>query len=323
MASALQLAPRDIDIYVSDAGWAAGTKLTRVQNASIPIRMNTEDIRELGSTDFWTIQGEPTVTASFTRNILCDLQVPQAFNSAFTSGDAISDMCWDGSGEFIRKNIYIVGGESQEIIWGAKDAYLTSATFTFDAGGTATETWAFEGQEMTSDTVLDNTTSSPFLSMNAGSGYGGVRHDKITVQLLHTSLSSAIKERVTSCTLTATINRTGLSELLAVQDGGAVGPYTRIVDLPFDVTASINLMPSENLDQIVGVLGSWNQPYTLAEGGANALLNVIIRNGGYNTTYQIPKVQRNEITFNADVTAGGSLTLSLKGLDINITRAAA
>ncbi len=323
MASALQLAPRDVDVIISAAAYGAGTRVTRVQNASIPLRSNSEDVRELGTTNFWTIQGEPSVEASFTRNLIGDLEVAQLLNSNFTSGDSISDLVWNGSGVLIKNNIYLVGGNSNEMIWGAKDAYLSSVSFAFDAGGTATESWSFEGQEMTSDTTLDNPTESAFTSMTAASGYGGIRHDKITVQLLNSALNSAIKERVMSCTLTATVNRTGLSELLAVEDGGSVGPYTRVVDLPFDVSASISLNPSENFDLIASVLGSWNRPYTLAEGGSNAILKVIVRSGGYNTTYEIPKVERSEITYNADVSGGGTFTLSLKGLDINITRAAA
>jgi len=323
MASALQLPPRDIDVIISSGAYSAGTRVTRVQNASIPLRHNSEDVKELGSTDFWTIMGEPSVEASFTRNLLGDLHVPQLLNSSFVSGDSIADLVWGSTNELVKKNIYIVGGASKEIIWGAKDAYLTSVTFSFDSGGTATEAWSFEGQEMTSDSALGNITQSTVTGMNAASGYGGVRHDKITVQLLNSSLSSAIKERVLSVTLTATVNRTALSELLATQDGGSFGPYARVVDLPFDVSASISLNPSDNFSLITSVLGSLNSPYTLAEAGSNAILNVIVRNGGYNTTYSIPKVQRSEVTFNADAGTGGTFTLTLKGLDITITRAAA
>lgn len=323
MASALQLAPRDIAVIIGTGAYGAGTKITRVQNASIPLRSNSEDIKELGSTDFWTVQGEPSVEATFTRNCIGDIAVFTAINSAFTSGNTFADLCWDDSGVLIKNNVYITGGASNEIVWGAKDAYLTNITLSFDAGGIATESYSFEGQQMTDDSALANTTESAFTSMTAATGYGGVKHDKITVQLLNTSLSSAIKERIQSVSITASINRTALSELLATADGGAVGPYARIVDLPFDVTASLTLNPSENFGDIISILGSLNQPNTLAEGGEHAILNVIVRNGGYNTTYGIPKIQRSEITYNADVSAGGSFTLSVRGLDMSVTRAAA
>jgi hypothetical protein len=321
MASALQNAPRDIDCIISDTTYGAGTSLTRIQNASIPLRTNAEDVRELGSTEFWTVNGEPSVEASFTRNLIGDLEVPVALNSAFVSTDAISDCVWDGSGDLIKKNIYIVGGASNEIIWGAKDAYLTSATFAFDAGGMATESWSFEGQQMTADSAMDNTTESVFTEMTAASGYGGVRHDKISVQLLGTSLSDAIKERITSVSIAATVNRSALIELYATADGGSFGPYARPVDLPFDVTASISLMPSENFDLIASQLGAFNTPFTLAE--STAVLNVMVRRGDYNTTYGIPRVTRSDITYNADVGGGGTFTLTLRGLDVTITRAAA
>ena len=43
----------------------------------------------------------------------------------------------------------------------------------FDAGGLATEAWTFEGQEMTTDSVLANPTESVFTEMTAAAGYGG------------------------------------------------------------------------------------------------------------------------------------------------------
>lgn len=318
MASALQHAPRDIQCIISGTTYDAGTALTRVQNASIPLRTNSEDTRELGTTNFWTVNGEPSIEASFTRNLIGDIEVPLLLNPSFASGDAISDCVWDDSGTLIKKNIYIVGGGSDEIIWGAKDAYLTSATFAFDAGGLATESWSFEGQQMTDDTALANVTESTFTEMTAAAGYGGLRHDKISVQLLGTTLSNAIKERITSVSITATINRSALTELYATADGGSFGPYARVVDLPFDVTASITLMPSENFNIIATELGTWNSPYTLAE--SSAVLNVITRRGDYNTTYGIPRVTRSDITYNADVGGGGTFTLTLRGLDMTITR---
>ena len=318
MASALQLAPRDIQCVISGSGYAAGTAVTRVQDVSIPLRHNTEDAREIGTTNFWTINGEPSVEATINRNLIGDLEVPQLLNGSFVSGSAISDCVWDSTGDLIRKNIYMLGGDGTEIIWGAKDCFLTSASFAFDAGGLATESWAFEGQEMTDDTALANITESEFTGMVPASGYGGIRHDKISVQLLGTSLSNAIKERITSVNITATINRTAMFELFAVEDGGNFGPYARIVDLPFDVTASIDLMPSENFDKIAAELGSWNSPKTLAE--STAVLKVFVRRGDAVTTYEIPRVVRTEVTYNADVGTGGTFSLGLRGLDVKVYR---
>lgn len=323
MASALQLAPRDVDCILSTGAYnaAGAVTLSRVQSANIPLGNPSEDIRELGSTNFWTVLNDPTVSATINRNLIGDLEVFQAINSEWVSGDSIGDLVFDSTGAIIKNNVYMVGGASSEIIWGAKDSYLTGATFSFDAGGLATEAWTFEGQEMTTDTVLANTTESVFTEMTAAAGYGGVRHDKISVQLLGTSLSDAIKERITSVSIAATVNRTALTELLAVADGGSSGPYARTVNLPFDVSASINFMPSENINLISSTLGSWNTAKTLAE--SSGVLKVTVRLGGYNTVYTIPKVTRADLAFNADVGSAATLSMTLKGLDVNVTRAAA
>lgn len=317
MASALQLAPRDVNVYISDTDFDAGTKITRVQSVSIPLRTVSEDVQELGSTDFWTVNGEPGVEAQITRNLIGDLVIPQAINSEFVSGDSLINMVWDDAGELLRKNIYMVGGYGEEIIWGAKDAYLSSVSYSFDAGGMASESWSFEGQEMTDDTELANHTSSTIAELTPAEGYGGIRHDKITVKLLNSNINNAISERITSVTINASVNRTALSELLAVEDGGSFGPYARLVNLPFEVSASISLLPSENFDKILTDLGSWNNPKTLAQ--STAVLQVAVKRGDITTTYEIPRITRSDISYSADVGSGGAFTMTVRGLDVKIT----
>ena len=318
------LPPRDCGVVFadSDSDFTSGTysEILRVQTASVTARQNIDDVREIGSTDFWSFYNDPTVDVTIDRNCIGDSAVQEALNSSYVAGTStLADLVFDSSGDLITKEIYVVGGdtydlENSEVIFGASSCYLSGVDFNFDVGGMATESWRFEASDMTDSTALaDPGTPSVVTSLNPASGYGGIRHSDVSVKIATTG-ANAIEYRVQSVRFSATIDRTPLTELRSLTDGGYVGPFVRIANLPIVVTAAIELWPSENADQIFTQLGSVNNPTKI--GDSNAAVWLKVYNGGSDKVYQLNPCIMEDISFNADTTTGGAISLTVRAYDM-------
>jgi hypothetical protein len=325
------LPARDVCLVISDGTLAEGTLIQRVQSASVDTSQNTEDVRELGSTDFWTFYNEPTVDVSIERNCIGDSIVQTALNSNYVAGTStLKDMIYDATGALITKNLYLCGGDTTgdpdaitpEIIFGAVNCYLSGVDFTFDVGGMATESWRFEASEVSDgsgDTLTalgDPGTPSVITALTAASGYGGIRHSDVDVQICGDGIddANAIVSRVQSVTFSGSVSRTPYSELMAVSSGGYVGPFVRIGELPFDVTATIELFPSEHADEIFTQLGTINSPTTA--GSSTAVVQVKLTDVSGQKIYRMSNCIMQDVSFAADAGGVGTISLTVKAFDL-------
>ena len=320
MATTTHLPARDVVAYINSVGGGitGGAKISRVQTASVTSRQNVENTREIGSTNFWEFYNQPTVDVSIDRQCVGDGIMQTALNSSYSAGvSTLKDLVFDGSGNLITKDIYLCGGDntlsSPELKFGATSCFLSGVDFRFDVGGMATESWRFEASGMTSDTTIaDPGTPSTVTSLTAASGYGGIRHSDIDVEIVGSG-GSAITLRVQSVNFSAQVAREPFSELLSLGSGGVVGPFTRVATLPFTVTAAVELFPSTNINQITSYLGTINNPTQI--GASTAQIKVTVKVNPAKV-YRIYPCTLEDLSFNADAAGVGRLSLTARAFDM-------